>query len=191
MVEVILASGSSIRQLLLRDAGIEFEVIKPLCDEDALKEQISHLPIAAQALYLAEQKALSVSEIHPNAYVIGSDQICECDGRIINKSTDAASATRSLEFLSGKTHTQNNGTCIFYGGKPVMQHKAAAKLTMRALTPEDIASYIQLDDPIGSAGSYKFESHGKNLFAQVEGERETILGFGLSAVVGFLKKTNV
>jgi septum formation protein len=184
--KIILASGSSIRKTMLADAGIEFEVIKPLCDEDAVKEQLSHLDVKDLALELAKAKALSVSEVYPDAYVIGSDQICECEGQIISKSYDEQSAYVSLKFLSGKTHRQINGTCVYFNKQPIMQNTSIAELIVRNLDDEEILDYIELDSPIGCAGSYKYEENGKMLFEEISGDDETILGFGLSAVLKIL-----
>jgi septum formation protein len=185
---IILASGSSIRNTMLLNAGIEFEVIKPLCDENAVKQQLKNLPTKQLALELAKAKAQSVSEQNPNVYVIGSDQICECEGQIISKSYDEQSAYVSLKFLSGKTHYQINGTCIYYNNQLVMEKTSQAELIMRNLSDDEILDYIELDNPIGCAGSYKYEENGKMLFEEISGADETILGFDLSAVLEFLKK---
>lgn len=187
-MKTILASTSPIRRHLLTENSIEFETIAPLCDEEEVKKSLLHLPLLQLALELAKAKAKSVSDKYPDAYVIGSDQICELDGKIISKSNNEGEAFNSLNVMNSKTHFQNNGTCIFLNGKPVMEHSERAGLTMKNLTDEEIWSYIKLDNPIGCAGSYKFELNGKNLFSEVKGTKEAILGFAVSKVVEWLQK---
>jgi septum formation protein len=141
------------------------------------------------ALELAKAKARSVSELYPDAFVIGSDQICEFHGKSISKSKNAQEAFDSLKKLSGDTHYQNNGTCIYYFNECVYEFKDKAILTMKPLTNEEIWDYIKRDDPIGCAGSYKYELTGNQLFSSVEGDSECIKGFSLTKVVEFLKKS--
>lgn len=189
-MQIILASGSSIRRQMLQDAGVNFTVVKPLCDEDSLKNELAHLPTQQLAIELAKAKAASVSVVYPDALVIGSDQICLCDGVIINKSTDEISAFDSLRFLSGKTHQQINGTCVYQNNTLISQHNAIAEICVKNLSDSEILEYIKADNPIGCAGSYKFESKGKNLFSKITGETETILGFGLNSVLKVINEIN-
>lgn len=188
MTKVILSSTSPIRKKLLTENNIEFEAIAPLCDEEEVKKNLLHFPLLQLALELAKAKARSVSDKYPDAYVIGSDQICELEGKMISKSNNIEDAFNSLKAMNGKTHYQNNGTCIFLNSKPVMEHSEKAELKMKNLTDEEIRNYIKQDNPIGCAGSYKFELNGKNLFSEVKGTKEAILGFAVSKVVDFLDK---
>lgn len=182
---IILASTSSIRKQLLTESGIKFEAIAPLCDEDELKKHLQHLQPLELSLELAKAKAKSVSDKFPDAHVIGSDQICSLGNEIISKSANEEEAFESLKKLSGKTHYQNNGTCIFLNSKSVMEHSEKAELTMKNLTDEEIKNYIKLDNPIGCAGSYKYELNGKNLFSKITGTKEAILGFAINKVNEF------
>jgi septum formation protein len=187
-MKIILASTSPIRQQMLAQAGIRFEVKPPLCDEDEVKKTLPPtLPLIDKALELAKAKALSVSEKFPEAYVIGSDQICELDGEVISKSKNFEEAYNSLKKLSGKTHRQNNGTCIYHNSKCVMEAKDFAALKMKNLTHEQIISYIKIDAPLGCAGSYKFELNGNRLFAEINGTSENIKGFLVSKVLEYFK----
>ncbi len=187
-MRIILASTSPIRKKLLEDNNIIFESIAPVCDEEEVKKTLHHLPLLTMALELAKAKAKSISDKDPEAYVIGSDQICELNGKIISKSHNETEAFNSLKAMNGNTHFQNNGTCIFLSGKPVMEHSEKAELKMKTLSDKEIKNYIKLDNPVGCAGSYKFELNGKNLFSEIKGTKESILGFTVSKVVDFLGK---
>lgn len=185
-MRIILASTSPIRKEMLSQAGIVFEAVSPDCDESAVKRQNPNVNLSDMALVLAKAKAASISG--PDTYVIGSDQICEFEGKSISKSKNEQDAFDCLKKLQGKTHTQNNGTCVYFNGECVYEFKDKATLKMKALNDEEIRNYIKKDHPIGCAGSYKFELNGKYLFEKIEGNEECIQGFGLSKVVDFLGK---
>jgi septum formation protein len=184
-MKIILASISPIRKEMLRDSGLAFEAVPPLCDEDIIKAQKRNLKFSDLALELAKAKAESISLIQRDSYVIGSDQICEFEGRAISKSRNEQEAFACLRMLSGKTHIQNNGTCIYLNGRPVMESRDKAILTMKELSDTDIWDYIKKDNPIGCAGSYKYELNGKYLFSHIEGSEECIKGFGIGAVIAY------
>ncbi len=184
--KIVLASTSYIRKQMLKNSGVEFECEKPLCDEDELKKHMKSIPLLDLSLELAKAKAYSVSKFNDGAYVIGSDQVCELDGATISKSSNYDDAFKTLKSLQGKTHKQNNGTCIYLNGECVLEVKDFAELKMKALTDKEIKDYIELDTPIGCAGSYKYELNGKNLFSEIKGTEECIQGFNLSEILDFL-----
>ena len=188
-MKIILASTSPIRNEMLAQAGIEFEAVAPKCDEDSIKLEKKHLKLGDLALELAEAKARSVSGEYKDAYVIGSDQICEFEGKSISKSKDEEDAFNCLKILNGNSHTQNNGTCVYLNGECVFKFKEKATLIMKTLSDEEIRAYIKRDHPIGCAGSYKFELTGRHLFSHIEGSEECIKGFGMSKVLEFLEKS--
>jgi len=183
---LILASGSVIRQQMLRDLGLEFSVQPSGFDETALKPSIAHLPAPQQALRLAREKALSVSVNFPDAYTIGADQVCALEGEILSKPGSYANAEAQLRELSGKTHTQNCGVVIAKGASIIWEHSASASLTMRALSDAEIRAYIAADAPLQSCGAYKFEALGKHLFAATEGDHTVIQGLPLTPLIAQL-----
>ncbi|MCE3254698.1 MAG: uncharacterized protein K0R25_192 [Rickettsiaceae bacterium] len=183
---IILASSSPARKKILSDLGVKFEVINPAFDEDAAKPVIKHLSIGQQAMYLAKQKALSVSIDHPDSLVIGSDQICELEGLAIDKSKDRAQAIAQLRRLRSKTHIQNNAVCLYKSDKLLFKKLSKAKLAVRNLSDAEIENYVDLDQSWGSAGSYKFESFGKHLFSKVTGADNIIIGMNIVPVLNFL-----
>lgn len=183
---IILASSSSARKRILSDLGLDFEIINPNFDEEKAKPKIQHLTIKEQAMYLAQQKALSVSILHPNALVIGSDQICELEGLAIDKSKNRSDAIKQIKILQGKTHLQNNAVCLYQGKLLLFKNSSTAKLTIRNLTDKEIANYVDLDKSWGCAGSYKFESLGRHLFSKVEGSDHAIIGMNILPLLNFL-----
>ena len=185
---LILASTSVVRKQILEDAKLDFQAIAPLFDEEEGKKQNPHLTIAQLAMFLAEGKALSVSQAHKNAVVIGSDQICELDGKAIDKSKNADEAIAQLTNSSGKIHYQNNATVVAKNGKIIFRKISRVKLKMRKISAADILAYVSADKPWGCAGSYKYESLGKHLFERISGDYYSILGLNLQPLLNFLHR---
>src|SRR3989338_2268438 len=187
-IKIILASESKIRKKILEDANLDFEAIAPDFDEDLYKKNYPHLAIKDLAMALARGKALSISSRFPKALVIGSDQICEFEGAKIDKSKDANEAFLQLKSMSGKTHFQNNAVIIAKNNKVIFKKFSKVKLKLRKISDEEISCYINIDKPFGSAGSYKYESFGKHLFAKIKGDYYSILGLNLQEILNFLHK---
>src|SRR5512134_2207269 len=105
--QFILASGSSSRRTMLAAAGIEFTTVVPDLDEDALRARM--LPETAGdgravAEHLAACKAIDISGRHPQALVLGCDQVLVCEGRLFTKAMDASEAGTALRALRGRPH---------------------------------------------------------------------------------------
>src|SRR5262245_15485359 len=116
--EVILASGSSSRRAMLTAAGITYRAITPDVDEDDLRAKMPRETAAngaAVAEHLAQHKALAVSAQHPDALVIGCDQVLVCDGKLFNKAVDEAAASGTLKTLRGRTHELISAAVIAKG----------------------------------------------------------------------------
>ena len=186
--KIILASTSFIRSKILKEAKLDFEVIAPDFDEEIAKQKNLDLSIKDLAMTLARGKALSVSQKNPESLVIGADQICEVDGKKIDKSKDENEAFEQLKSMSGKKHFQNNAVVIAKNGKIIFEKFTKVELLMRKISDEEISSYINADKPWGSAGSYKYEGLGKYLFAKIKGDYYSILGLNLQEILNFLCK---
>lgn len=183
---LILASGSTIRQQMLKSVGLTFSVEPSGVDEEAVQRTVSHLPIAEQALALATAKAVAVGARNPDSYTIGADQICALGPRIFHKPGSYKAAEAQLAALAGQTHHQHCGTVLVRGTEIIFATHATASLTMRALTPADIRAYVLADAPLNSCGAYKFEALGRHLFASVDGDQDVIKGLALLPLVAAL-----
>lgn len=186
--EIILASSSKIREKILTECQVKFVVILPFFDEDKAKKKLTAMPIKDKAMFLAKNKALSVSMKYPDHYVIGSDQICEIEGHELEKSKNHQQSFVQLKKLSGKIHYQNNAVCIYKNGRLMFKKFSRVKLKMRLLSDSEIRAYISLDDSFNSAGGYKFESYGKHLFEDIAGDYYSIAGLNAIAILGYLHK---
>jgi len=187
-IKIILASNSLVRRKILQETNIDFEAFSPDFDEENAKKENENLSIKDLAIFLAKGKALSISKKFPDALIIGSDQICEVDGKKIDKSNNQEEAFLQLKLMSGKKHFQNNAVVIAKNGKIIFTKFTKVELLMRKISDQEISSYINADKPWGSAGSYKYESFGKILFAKIKGDYYSILGLNLQEILNFLCK---
>ena len=188
---IILASGSESRRIMLEDAGLDFRVISSEVNEDILKQQMIGMPFEEQVVKLAIAKAKEVSEQNQDHIVIGGDQMCVCNNSIFDKPGSVKKAIKNLQVLSGTTHYQYSGVCIFKNGEMLWDYYEIVEMNMHKLSDEEIKNYVKLENPIHAAGAYKFESLGCNLFSSVSGSSFTIRGMPLLPLLRKLREMDV
>jgi len=187
---LVLASGSSIRAQLLRNAGVTFEVTVPRVDEDALKQAM--IADAAQprdiADALAEMKARKVSGKTPGAMVIGCDQVLDFNGVLISKPETPDQALEHLTMMRNETHKLFSAAVIYENGRPVWRHVGQVRLLMRDASDVYLAGYVtrNWDDIRHSAGSYLLEAEGVRLFDRIDGDYFNVLGMPMLEILRFL-----
>lgn len=191
---LILASGSAARRQILTGAGVPFVVQPADIDEEILKEELlakGERPIAiAQAL--AGAKALARSK-QTTGLVIGADQTLDLDGVLFNKAATMAEADASLRLLRGKTHHLHSATALALNSQLVWQEVVSASLTMRDFSDRFLSRYLEQQGPaiLSCVGGYQLESHGVQLFDQIEGDYFTILGLPLSGLLAQLRQYGI
>ena len=188
---IILASGSESRKIMLQDAGLNFEVITSNVDEDLLKNQMKAVPFEEQVIKLAAAKALAVSSENLDQIIIGGDQMCVFNNKIFDKPGSVDKAIANLKILSGTTHYQYSGVCLYKAGKPLWEYSEVVELKMHTLSEEEIINYVNAESPINAAGAYKFVSLGCNLFSSVNGSSHTIRGMPLLPLLKKLREMDV
>jgi len=176
---------------MLDEAGIVFQVIVSSADEDSIKNKISSLPFSNQVTILAKAKAEPVSIQNPNAIVIGGDQMCAIDKTLMHKPGTKEKAIESLKTLSNKKHFQHSGVCILKNNECLWEYSETVELKMHDLSEKEIINYVELENPINAAGSYKFESLGCNLFEYVDGSSHTVRGMPLLPLLNALRDLNI
>ena len=188
---LILASKSSARQALLRQAGLDFEVVSAPIDEAALRAaaEAEGAPADDIALLLAEMKGERITASRPDAMIIASDQLLVCDGVLYGKPRNLKEAKVQLQSLSGKRHQLISAVILFDKGRRIWHHIARPEITFHHLTDEDISSYLRYvgDDALYSPASYFLEGPGIHLFADVFGDYYAILGLPMLALLPQLK----
>jgi septum formation protein len=195
MSALILASSSPVRARLLRDAGVSFEVSPAEVDEREVKASLLADKRDANAIadVLAELKAAWVSSAHPQALVLGCDQILVFEGRLIDKSADLAEARGLLQELRGKPHNLLTACVLAKAGAPVWRRLDRCTLWMRSFSDAFLDEYLQAegDRVLASVGCYHLEGRGAQLFERVEGDYFSVLGLALIPLLGALREHRV
>ena len=192
---LILASTSFIRKKILNDVGLDFIDKSPNCDEEQLKLSFKkdnpNFVCADLAYFLACQKALSVSNLFKDSLVIGSDQLCEFDNKEVPKSKNKEEAIENLKRMNGKTHFLNNSVVVSKGNNIIFKNNSIASLKLRNLSDFEIESYVEKDKSWGCSGSYKYESLGKHLFSDINGDFYGILGLSIQPLISYFYKEKI
>lgn len=178
--EIILASESPRRKLLLQQAGIEFIVVPSGIDEASINIQT---PVK-HARALAEAKAAAVSQNCPDAWVIGADSIVVVDDAILNKPESEKDAYMMLSRLSGRTHRVVTGYSIICRTLEHFHSDACiTQVTFKALSESEIRWYLQTPEPWDKAGAYAIQGTAAFMVRQIQGSYTNVVGLPVCEVV--------
>jgi len=185
MSKLILASGSRFKQQQMARLDIEFESIPADIDESALPGEAPDV----LAMRLAREKARELRAAHPDALILGGDQVISLDGEQLHKPRTAANARAQLAKLQGKTHDLFCAVALDLPDGRVIERMVHYQMQMRPLTEAAIARYVARDNPVDSAGSYVLEEGGVALFKSMRGDDYTaIIGLPLTSVYDMLEE---
>ncbi|WGL17010.1 Maf family protein [Microbulbifer bruguierae] len=189
MRQLILASSSPYRRALLQKLGLPFQTASPHINEEAAPNESA----TVLATRLAREKAQALRHEFPDALIIGSDQVAECDGQRLGKPGTPDKAAQQLQLCSGKTVIFHTGLCLFdsrSGAHSTLCEQYAVQF--RALNSREIERYIELDSPLDCAGSFKAEGLGIALFEKMEGnDPNTLIGLPLIRLMELLRQYEV
>lgn len=182
---LVLASGSSYKQALLGRLGVGFEAVAADIDEAPADGESPR----QTARRLARAKAEALAADHPDAWILGADQVIALGDRRFSKPGSAEAARRQLAELAGQTHDLLTAVALRRPDGEVFEAMAAYRMTMRPLGDEAIAAYVAEDQPTDCAGSYKVERGGVRLFESMAGDDYTaIIGLPLTRVQTLLER---
>lgn len=186
---LILASTSPYRRELLDRLGLPFEVASPQTDESRILGESPQ----AMALRLAEAKAQAVASAHPDALIIGSDQVATVDGLIYGKPGSHERTAEQLRTLSGKTVNFYTGLCLYNARTGVVEVCGVPTLvTFRDLTEEEIERYLRREPAYDCAGSARSEGLGIALLSRIAGDDPSaLIGLPLIALCTLLRNHGV
>ncbi len=170
--QLILGSTSPYRRELLLRLRLDFEVVSPQVDETALPGEAPH----SLAVRLALAKAQAVARLHPQAVVIGSDQVADLDGAPLGKPGSHARAIEQLKRMSGQTvvfQTAVAVVCLETGF--TQQDLAPVQVKFRELSDAEIEAYLLAEKPYDCAGSARSEGLGIALLESIANDDPTAL----------------
>lgn len=181
---LILASTSIYRRELLERLRIPFTVISPQVEETPLPGE-STLDLA---LRLAKAKAATVSQAHPEAWVIGSDQVADLCGAAIGKPGNFERAMAQLQLMRGATVTFHSALCLMRGDIETTL-SIPTEVTFRKLPDDVLEAYLLAEKPYDCAGSAKSEGLGISLLEKIRSDDPTaLIGLPLIALCGLLRE---
>ncbi|MBS7810240.1 Maf family protein [Roseococcus pinisoli] len=194
-MRIILASQSLARRALLEGAGIHFEAMPAAVDEAAIKEsaQAEGLPPAEAATMLADAKAARIARRHPDAIVIGADQLLVCEGEWFDKPADLEAARAHLERLRHRPHELVTATVVWRDGQRAWHHVATPRLVMRDFSEAFLDAYLAKEGAFvtSSVGAYRLEGMGIQLMREIRGDHSAILGLPLLPLLSYLRDSGV
>lgn len=187
--KILLASTSVYRRAILEKTALKFDCAAPHVDETPLVGE------QADALVkrLSEQKARALAKNHAGHLIIGSDQVCVIDEKILGKPHTFENALRQLTLASGKTVRFYTGLCLLDADNGEAQVLCEIfDVHFRQLSAGEIEGYLQLEQPYDCAGSFKCEGLGISLFEKLEGrDPNTLIGLPLIALLALLREQGI
>ena len=190
MVEIILASKSKVRKEILDKNNIICSVSPSNVDEDEVKQSLLKMKATPEIISknLAELKANKVSQKKTNTLVLGADSVLDLQGELISKPENRKEAFEILKKLNGKKHDLISSVCISRNGSMIWNYTDKATLTMKNFTDEELKNYLLKisDAALFSYNVYQIEGEGKNLFINVEGDKDTIMGLPIKKIKEYI-----
>lgn len=191
----ILASSSNSRYNILKNIGLSFEKISPLCDEEELKTKMIKKKIspAKISLELARLKSKSISQLKKNKLVVGSDTVIKHNGNLLNKASNTKDAMKKILSMSGKSHNIYSSVSVYYNNKEIWNKTQKTLIKIRNLNKKDVEKYISKAGKkiLNSVGCYQLEKLGPNIIENIKGDFFNVMGFPLFPFLIFLKKHKI
>ena len=188
--KIILASKSKVRKDILDKHKIFNEVKPSNVDEEIVKNALIKEKASPEIISknLAELKANKVSSNQPGQLVLGADSVIDLENELISKPENRDEAMEILKKLNGKKHYLISSVCISKNGTMIWNHTDKAELTMKKFTNEDLKKYLSKisDDNLYAYNVYQIEGEGRNLFLNIAGDENTIMGLPIIKIKEYL-----
>ena len=189
--KIILASKSKVRKKILDKNNIESVVKHSNVDEDIVKLSLIKERATPEIISknLAELKANKVSLKNTDHIVLGADSVIDLDGELISKPENRKEAIEILKKLNGKSHFLISSVCISKNGSMIWNYTDKAKLTMKNFSKNELEEYLSKisDETLYAYNVYQIEGEGRNLFASINGDEDTIMGLPIKKIKEYLK----
>jgi septum formation protein len=182
---LILASKSPRRYELLKQVGLDFDVIPSGIEEDYIKGESPRKHV----LRLAEAKALDVGNQHPDRWVVAADTIVYVDHSILGKPKSREEARRMLRRLSGKEHRVLTGFSVLHLERGKGDREAVqTAVKVRKLTQGEMEWYIQTSEPFDKAGGYAVQGTGSFMIESIKGSYTNVVGLPICELIQMLNR---
>ena len=189
--KIILASKSKVRKEILDKHKILCEVKPSNVDEDIVKEALIKESASPEIISknLAELKANKISLNEKDRLVLGADSVIDLNGDLISKPESREEALEILKKLNGKKHNLISSVCISKNGSMIWNHTDKAELTMKNFSENDLKTYLSKisDEALYAYNVYQIEGEGRNLFLNITGDENTIMGLPVFKIKEYLK----
>ena len=189
--KIILASKSKVRKEILDKHNLPCEVKPSNVDEDVVKESLTKELASPEIISknLAELKANKVSLSEKDQLVLGADSVIDLNNELISKPENREEALIILKKLNGKKHHLISSVCISKNGSMIWNYTDKAELTMKNFSNEDLKIYLSKipDKTLYAYNVYQIEGEGRNLFSNISGDEDTIMGLPVLKIKEYLK----
>jgi len=188
--KIILASKSKVRKKILDKNNISSQVEPSNVDEDVVKESLLKEQASPSIISknLAELKANKVSLKFNDQMVLGADSVIDLEGELISKPQNREEAFGILKKLNGKKHYLVSSVCISKNGTMIWNYTDKAILKMKNFSDQDLKKYLNkiTDEDLYAYNVYQIEGEGRNLFENIEGDENTIMGLPIKKIKEYL-----
>ena len=192
MFDIILASKSKVREEILKKNNFTCNAQPSNVDEEPVKESLIKEGASPEIISknLAELKANKVSNKFHDVIVLGADSVIDLDGELISKPQNRNEALNILKKLNGKKHSLISSVCISKNGSMIWNYTERAYLTMKTFTNKELIDYLKKipDDILFAYNVYQIEGEGRNLFINIDGDEDTIMGLPINKIKKYLSK---
>ena len=189
--KIILASKSKVRKEILDKHNIFCEVKPSNVDEEVVKKTLISESASPEIISknLAELKANKVSLGQRDRMVMGADSVIDLAGELISKPESRKEALIILKKLNGKKHNLISSVCISKNGSMIWNYTDKAELTMKNFTEKDLKIYLSKipDEALFAYNVYQIEGEGRNLFSNIAGDEDTIMGLPVFKIKEYLE----
>jgi len=189
--KIILASKSKVRKEILDKHKILCEVKPSNIDEDVVKQTLIKELASPEIISknLAELKANKVSLNERDRLVLGADSVIDLNGELISKPENREEALGILKKLNGNKHNLISSVCISRNGSMIWNYTDKAELTMKKLSEQNLKAYLSKipDEALYAYNVYQIEGEGRNLFLNISGDEDTIMGLPVFKIKEYLK----
>jgi len=191
MKDLILASSSGIRKIILEKHNFNILVHAPNVDEEEIKKSLLQENVKPKevAETLARLKAVKISGKYKDQIVLGADQVLSLEGRIFNKPKDKKEAKFILKQLNNREHELISSICLAKNGSSIWSYTESSFLKMKKFDDLYLDEYLNniSDDILQRYGVYQVEDKGRKLFSEIKGNDFSIMGMPVNALINYFK----